>query len=124
MNRSVFLVGRRRVMMVMTAVLAVATSPRNARATLPQRKPPTIDDKVRAATHVFVGVADRVAFVDSKSFYREPFEMFDTWAEGRATTLLVRVATPLMTDKWTDERLGLQISVCRHRMNLRLTDRN
>jgi hypothetical protein len=91
--------------MMMAAAFTVATSPRNGRATLPQRKPPTLDDKIRAATHVFVGVADRVAFVDPKNFYREPFEIFDAWAEGRATTLLVRVATPLMPEKWTEERL-------------------
>jgi hypothetical protein len=54
---------------------------------------------------VFIGTAERVAFVDAKSFYREPFEVFDTWAEGRATTLLVRVVTPLMPTEWNDEKL-------------------
>lgn len=106
MDRSVLSIERRRALLMITGVvLALASSLRSARARLPAPKSPTLDEKVRVATHIFVGRAERVAFVDSKNFYREPFEIFDAWAEGRATTLLVRVATPLMPDKWTEERL-------------------
>lgn len=98
-------IGRRRALVMLAAAFAAGTSGSNARATLPQRRPPTLDEKVRAASHVFVGKAERVAFVDLKTYYREPFEIFDTWAEGRGTTLLVRVVTPLMPTTWTDEKL-------------------